>query len=219
MAAATTQRLLQALPAIYQDDPFLGKFLQAFEDILLGTDQPPQPQQPPGLENEISRLATYFDPEQTPKDFLQWLSGWVALSLRDDWEEAAQRRFISRIVSLYQKRGTKAGLKELLRTYTDVDAGIDIVEFIQNGFEVGHQDGSIVGVNTFVGGAPPFYFQITMVLDTFNDELIDLKKQIARAIVDQEKPAHTYYDLEVAITHPMQVGVYSTIGRDTLLPP
>lgn len=222
MVTNAAQRLIHALPAIYQDDLFLKQFLQSFEDILFGFNQPvdpqtPEAQTPEGLENKIAKIATYFDPDRTPTEFLQWLSGWVALSLRDDWTEDAQRRFISRIVSLYQKRGTKAGLEDLLKTYTNVE-GINVIEFIQNGFEVGNQTASTVGVNTFVGGAPPFYFQVTMVLDTFDPDLLKRKEQIARAIVDQEKPAHTDYDLEVAITNPMQVGVHSTIGVDTLLP-
>lgn len=213
----SSQRLIQALPAIYQDDPFLKQFLQSFEAILLGSNQPVEPETE-GLETKIAKIATYFDPDQTPKEFLQWLSGWVALSLRDDWDEAAQRRFISRIVSLYQKRGTKAGLEDLLKTYTNVE-GVNVIEFTQNGFEVGNQNASTVGINTFVGGAPPFYFQVAMVLDTFDTDLLQRKEQIARAIVDQEKPAYTYYDLAIGITNPMQVGVHSTIGVDTLLPP
>ncbi|WYL93010.1 MAG: phage tail protein [Gloeotrichia echinulata IR180] len=70
------------------------------------------------LEQAIASIATLFDPKSTPKEFLNWLAGWVALSLRDDWEQEAQRRFISRIVSLYKQRGTKAGMTEMrfLRT-------------------------------------------------------------------------------------------------------
>jgi phage tail-like protein len=211
MAIESSHRLIHSLPAIYQDDPLLRQFLQPFEDIWLASTANL------GLEGAIAGLATYFDPENTPKEFLHWLSGWVALSLRDDWEEAAQRRFISRIVSLYQKRGTKAGLEDLLKTYTNVE-GITVLEFTQSGFEVGNPDASTVGENTFVGGSPPFYFQVTMVLDTFDTQLLERKKQIARAIVDQEKPAHTYYDLYVASTNKMQINVHSTIGVDTLLP-
>jgi ribosomal protein S21 len=56
------------------------------------------------------------------------------------------------------------------------------------------------------------------VLDTFDLALRDRKKQIAHAIIDQEKPAHTYYDLEVDIAKKMQIEVHSTIGVDTVLP-
>jgi hypothetical protein len=42
------------------------------------------------------------------------------------------------------------------------------------------------------------------------------KEQIARSIIDQEKPAHTYYELLVQFPT-IQVGVTSTVGKDTLL--
>jgi phage tail-like protein len=204
-----TNHLINYLPAIYQDDRFAQQFLEAFEPTMLA--------QPGSLETQIATLSQFFSAQETPREFLPWLASWVALSLRDDWEEAAQRRFVERIVSLYQKRGTKAGLEDLLKTYTDVE-GINVLESTQSSFEVGNPNSSTIGVNTFVGGAPAFYFQVTMRLDTFDLAVLDRKAKIARAIIDQEKPAHTYYDLEVSTTNSMQVGIHSTIGVDTLLP-
>jgi phage tail-like protein len=217
--------LIDYLPAIYQDDRFAAQFLQAFEQILL--EHPGEEQTGISMETQIARVSRFFNPQETRKEFLSWLAGWVALSLRDDWQEDAQRRFIERIVPLYQKRGTKAGLEDILKTYTgvglDTEGGVAVMDFPHSGFEIGDEDApnenaAIVGVNTFVEGAPPFYFLVTMVLDTFDLALRDRKKQIAHAIIDQEKPAHTYYDLEVDIAKKMQIEVHSTIGVDTVLP-
>jgi hypothetical protein len=37
-----------------------------------------------------------------------------------------------------------------------------------------------------------------------------------RAIIDLERPAHTYYEL-ITIVPTLQIGKFSTIGKDTLL--
>ncbi|MFO5473218.1 MAG: phage tail protein, partial [Dolichospermum sp.] len=77
---------LQYLPAILQEDPFMGRFLLAFEKILSGVKDLPNyekiiqgnSENVPGLEEIISRVETYFHPQETPEQFLPWLAGWVA---------------------------------------------------------------------------------------------------------------------------------------------
>ena len=41
-------------------------------------------------------------------------------------------------------------------------------------------------------------------------------QEVVTAIIDMEKPAHTFYVLDV-VTPIFQIGVHSTIGVDTLL--
>jgi phage tail-like protein len=215
---------LKYLPALFQESdqhatPFIGRFLLAFEKILSGLGDPEQP----GLEEILDHIHIYFDPgpvqpgqspdesERAPADFLPWLASWVALSLRQDWDEEEKRRFIGRIVPLYRQRGTKAGLVEILRTYTGM--GVEIQEFIQP-LQVGKT--STISVDTVIGGGPPHYFRVKIFLELRSPEALSRKEQIARAIINQEKPAHTYYDLQIEIPT-MQIGVHSTVGVDTLL--
>jgi phage tail-like protein len=189
MTTNRTSSYGQYLPAILQADPFLGRFLLAFERVLSGIS-PPDPDDPfpdqPGLENYLDRIHTYFDPlgdktgkpeERSPAEFLPWLASWVALSLRDDWEEEVRRRFISQIVPLYRQRGTKAGLKKLLELYTSEE--VEIYEFHHL----------------------PSFFQVRMTLST---KEFQQKQQIAKIIINQEKPAHTIYVLQI-ITPTMQI--------------
>ncbi len=96
-----------------------------------------------GLEQTLDRIHTYFDPQpgeaqaqRAPTEFLDWLSGWVALTLREDWDEEAKRRLISRIVPIYRKRGTKAGLKEILEVYTKENVTIHEAEHPAHFFQV-----------------------------------------------------------------------------------
>ncbi len=211
---------LDHLPAVYREglDPgepsFLGRFLLAFEAILSGLGEVytmVDGTEVVGLDEQLDRIHTYFDPELTPEAFLPWLSTWVGLALREDWSTEQQRRFLGRIVPLYRLRGTKAGLEEMLRTYTNM--GVEIAEFAA-AFRVGAV--STVGVDTVIGGGPPHYFEVQMFTDERDPDERARVERIARAIIDQERPAHTHYTLDVE-TPTMQVGVYSTIGIDTLL--
>jgi phage tail-like protein len=177
---------LTYLPALFQpDSAFVGRFLLAFERILSGLSpldaDDPIPLQP-GLEEILDHIQTYFIPgpgiaegQRAPTDFLPWLASWVALSLREDWEEEEKRRFISRIAPLYQYRGTLQGLKELLQTYTGEAATV------------------------YECDQPPHYFQVEMTLSEPTPERLRRKEKIARAIIDQEKPAHTVYALRILI--------------------
>ena len=238
---------LQYLPAILQEDAdaqgvtFLGRFLLAFEQILSGLGDPEQP----GLEEiiggivgpdgqmQLASLARYFDPglridatgsetllgeqQRAPQDFLPWLASWTALSLREDWSEEERRRFISRVVPAYQQRGTPTGLTEVLLAYSGITErdSIEIREFNQP-FQLNVT--ATVGVDTVVGSGPPHFFWVKIILPGVGDLNEDRRRQIVRAIIDQEKPAHTYYELD--IDYPtMQVGVLERcrVGISTLL--
>jgi hypothetical protein len=180
---------LQYLPAIMQEDPFMGRFLLAFEKILSGVKDLPSNEKiiqgnsknVPGLEEIISRVEIYFDPIETPEQFLPWLAGWVALSLRDDWELKAKRAFIQEIVKLYRIRGTKDGLTEVLKLYL-INSGFgDKVEIFDE-------------FDNF-----PHYFQVRLTLKDRDPEKYWRQSRIAKAIIDQEKPAHTFYSLKILV--------------------
>jgi phage tail-like protein len=218
-APVRVSQYLGYLPAIYQQAALgdggrlLMGFLLAFEELLAGGGPAT-----PGLEETIGQVHRYFEPgpdrpdaERAPGEFLDWLAGWVALSLRADWTDEEKRRFIARVVPLYRLRGTRAGLAEILRVYTGM--GVEVQDF-RRPFQVGVT--STVGVDAMVGGAPPYYFRVTLMLEGIDPSTQAHRERIARAIIDQEKPAHTYYDLRIIIPS-MQIGRHSTVGVDTVL--
>lgn len=159
---------LRHLPQVYGQDPFLGRFLLAFETVLSGTPGRP------GLEQAIEGVGGYLDPATTTEEFLPWLASWVGLSLRADWDAATRRAFLREIVPLYRLRGTKEGLRQVLMLYT----------------------GQPVTINDDL--EPAHFFTVELTLAQADPDLVARTEQIARAIVDQEKPAHTYYALQVA---------------------
>lgn len=129
-----------------------------------------------GLERRIEEVPRFLDPATTDAEFLPWLASWVALTLRADWDETTQRSFLQQIVPLYRLRGTRAGLQRMLELYTGERVQI------ADDFD-----------------AIPHYFQVQLTLPEADPGLLRRKQQIARAIIDQEKPAHTFYALRLAV--------------------
>src|SRR5919109_3816712 len=124
--AASPSKLLEYLPSIYREDPTLGKFLLAFEKVLLGREDKDgdwtkneKLRELRGLEEVVAGLADFFDPSKTQKEFLPWLAGWVAFSLRADVDKEKQREFIANMAELYRWRGTEENLKRLFKIFTD----------------------------------------------------------------------------------------------------
>jgi phage tail-like protein len=192
-----SKSLVDYLPAIYREDPFLEKYLSAFEKILLGRNDG---KEIPGekdraetrsLEETIDRIPALFDPldRDTPADFLPWLASWAALSLRADLDEKVQRDFIANIIQRYQRRGTKENLIELLKIFTKTTPEIDEEAVPSAGFKEQHRE---FDTDT----RPLHFFKVSVFLrDPKQDTVVHLE-EIARAIIDLEKPAHTFYELK-----------------------
>lgn len=238
----SVSRLLDSLPAIFQEDReqgkanFLGRFLLAFERILLGLGETSASVPEPGLEEIIGGgqvdfggtgtsavlggVERYFESgflsenelmpgtESVPRDFLPWLAGWLALTLREDWEEWQQRELIAKAGELYRLRGTPQGMEMFLRIYTRLGMQIDE----QNTpFQIGVH--SQIGKDTILDGGSPFYFHVQVLL---SKQLTKEQYETASAIIDLQKPAHTWYTL-TAETPIFQIDVHSQVGVDTVL--
>ena len=191
--ATTPSSYLQLLPAIYAEgDGFLGRFLLAFEQVLTGLPGDPRAR---GLEQAIADIALLFDPltqdgflaeigatPQARKDFLGWLSGWVALSRRVQVPADQQRAFVAGVAQSYRRRGTREGLTALLKIYLAPTALItegDALPADEKGF--------------------PHHFHVTIHLQAGSQAAQDKLEEIgatARALIELQKPAHATYTLE-----------------------
>jgi phage tail-like protein len=214
---------LEHLPAVFREEEggepgFLGRFLLAFEHVLTGVGDPDDP----GLDERLDRVPEYFSPELAPSDFLDWLAGWVGLTLRADLdagEGAGGRReqargLIADAVPLYRLRGTRRGLEELIRRLA---GGLSpTITELSVPMQVGVA--SRIGVDTRVDGGPPHFFHVLLRLPHPDPAQRQRAEALVRAVLDVEKPAHTRYQLDVA-TPAMRIGTQSTIGVDTLLSP
>ena len=218
--------LLEYLPAIYQDptdgdDPahgsqFLRQFLRPFEQVLLaapgGTGNGRAGAGIRPLADAIAQIHLLFDAESAPEAFLPWLASWVALALRSDLSQPRQRKLLANTARLYPIRGTRRYLEEILKLYLDALPSVTDEDFPLLQIAV-H---STVGVDTYLGGGPPFLFQVSLAFSQRDNDFVARQRQLAREVIELERPAHTWYELQV-IFPKLQLGVYSTVGVDTVL--
>ncbi len=141
MSDVMLNRLLDHLPAIYREDPWLAGFLRPFAQVF------------GEFERILAELDRYVVPEsrqepryETDAEFLTWLAGWLALELDEEWGEQKRRENIRRAVELYRRRGTIEGLKEYLRIYTGY-----VPEIRECVWPAGMQ----IGVASMIGGFTP----------------------------------------------------------------
>lgn len=184
-------QLLRLLPEIYQelaaDENAVGReastfaaFLAVLESMLLDEDP-----ESGSLAAIISSLPSLMRAADTRAGFLPWLAQWVGLDLPPDVPLDVQRQLLEHAVALYQRRGTPAGLQQLLDIVCGGRAKVSEPEGA--GFRVG---AAIVGESTKIGRDRPHYFEIVMQMR--REESPDLER-LARAFVDLSKPAHTQY--------------------------
>lgn len=205
-------KLLDYLPAIYHEHPFLKDYLSAFEKLLLGRNDAvkipvvKEEATPRSLEETIDAIPALFDPRVTPKDFLPWLASWTALTLRADLGEGEQRGFVANIIQRYRRRGTKQNLIELLQIFTQTEPEIDEDAIPSDDF-IKRYDPQFKK-----GERPLHFFRVSVLLTDPKVETLQRKREIAHAIIELEKPAHTFYELETKFSS-MRIGDFSTKGR------
>jgi phage tail-like protein len=225
------------LPAIYRKEPqrdFLERFLALYAGVL------------GPLEAEIAGLTRLFDPFAAPENgfpsWLDWLAGWLAFDLKEQWTSQKKRQYLSEAFELYGWRGTIEGLRRYLKIYAGVNAHIteagrfsqmwSLGEVSTLGFGTrlapGALQGAVVGSTAVVDQArlaPDDDQGASLSEDTAHVffvqvHLSDLNQpgalETVRRILDQEKPAHTVYQLSV-IEPLMRIGAQSRIGIDTII--
>jgi len=231
---------IKYLPAIFQRDDkeeqFLENFLKGFEFLLTGRDEK-TPLSSVSINHILERMDQYFDPDVTPDDFVEWLARWVALDPKRGnlWEgkkankervqnlpllekgSARNRHLIRNLVPIYHRRGTKKGIEEALLIYLGEEAEIITVNELLEPFQVGVKPSAIVGTGTVVGESHPYYFRVDIDLPVPTSRVKGKeKKREVAVIIEDEKPAHTFYTLTIKAP-PMRIGHQCTVGEDTLV--
>lgn len=189
IAVAAKGRYLKHLPAIYQADDMMGRFLMLFESFWAP------------IEQQIETIPFYFDPQMTTSDVLPWLASWIGLVLDENWPEDRRRLLLQSAASLYRRRGTRQGLQDYLEIYTGVKA--KIAEQRAENFGLGA--GARLGPGIALGKQNrPHTFIVTLSLPPIDaptaaerkrQELV--RRRIIEGIIEAEKPAHTSYTLEL----------------------
>jgi phage tail-like protein len=161
----------------------------------------------------------------SPLAFLDYLASWLAIGLRPEKPVEWNRRYLARAIELAAVRGTLPGVDGLLRAWLAGDLAPDVARELvpgptggsgarpaplvtdllpaANGVDTVFQlDGSRLGVDTVLGLGPPQFFVADIVVDPAVRDLhdpvgLDALQRSARALLDAEKPAATYYELRV----------------------
>ncbi len=124
------------------------------------------------LDRQLDQMHRYFDPCVTPSEFLPWLGTWLDLVLDENWPEARRRALIQNAADLYRRRGTVGGLRDYLTLCTGVKPEIIEEADVPN----------------------PYHFTVRFRVQ--DRSLLD-EERVTR-IINEEKPAHTTYTLQIA---------------------
>jgi phage tail-like protein len=230
---STKSSFLSYLPAFFYDQQLqssddngsidINSILLIFEEIL------------GELEETTNNLPTVFYPlsqEQRSgipfsSDLTEWLAGWAAISLREDWTPAKKQNLLKNVIPLYRSKGTKDNLIELLKIYAEYATDIKVIEPEDKPFRIlkkGDPNGICLGKGNRIGGAPPFYFEVEITLprhdstELVEGEFLKLQREAVKAVIDLNKPAHTEYKLKVN-SETIQIGnrSRSVIGKSMLI--
>jgi len=193
--ASAPSGLLSRLPAVFQgvkeEDRLLSDFFAPFEEILFGHD---------GLHSTILSLPDLLDARKAPAEFLSWLGSWMGTTLYRRLSEDKQREFIANAADYYRYRGTLHNLQRLLKLFTGFEVQVEEPDFPM--FQVDLN--STIDGRTYIEGGPPYAFEVTIKVpriagsdDGERRNREDGIKQLAREVIEHEKPAHTTYDLQL----------------------
>ncbi|HEV8297988.1 MAG TPA: phage tail protein [Acidimicrobiales bacterium] len=168
---ASPSPVVAQMPAIYQDDAFTCRYTSAFDAVLAP------------IITTLDCIDAYTDPNLTPVDFLDWLAGWVGLSIDEDWPLERQRTFVSQAVRVYRLRGTAAGLRAEVEIYSQGS-----VEVVESGACIWSST-----PNVEMPGSPTPSVEIRVrTTDPTRINLAGLE-----AIVSAAKPAHVVHRIDV----------------------
>lgn len=211
-----TSTWLPFLPAELRGDPILGGFLVAFERILSGHTghwaqtryaDDPLPDAP-GIEERLAAIGSLFAPrpgqpaaDRTPPEFLSWLANLLSVPLREEFSEETRRRFIRAALPSYSRRGTKQGLIDTVGRYLGDPADVRVFEFEDE----------------------PHFFQVEVVVRQKGTGVLARIDRVVRALIDQVRPAHTWYSVRYLVPTmqlvdaPDEEGEGIVLGRNTLI--
>ncbi|CAG6392895.1 phage tail protein [Streptomyces cocklensis] len=163
--------LIDRLPAVYQEQDFLHRFLAALDEVVA-----------PDL-LVLDNLDAHLSTGTAPADFLAWLGQWAAVQQDQERPEALRREVIAAAVGQHRIRGTRRGLVQAVRRATGTEP-----EIRENGGTAWSPR-----PGTALPGTPGA--RVTVRL------LVADPAQIDRAALDtlvaSEVPAHVTYRIEI----------------------
>lgn len=192
---------LAELPAPFREDAdsaaFLDRFLSYFDTVFAE------------IAAKNARIPAFFDPDSVPEGpFLDWLGSWFDITFLPEWPEATRRAMVAQAIEMYRRRGTVAGLRQMLQWHTGLAEPVPAV------IEHFRLTGPIaVAGYPLLPGDPAHAFTIVLPASAAPDATA--RDRLDRVIV-AAIPAHTRYELRL-VQPGIAVGRQSTLGVDMLI--
>ena len=106
--------LRRLLPAVFGAEPVSADFTDRLLALYDTTFR--------SVEHQVDTGARLYDADSAPAtpltargmDFLTWLASWVGTTFDRNWDVATRRRLLKSAGSLFDRRGTRTGLREQL---------------------------------------------------------------------------------------------------------
>lgn len=168
---ASPHPLGAALPALYQEDAFAQRLTGALDEVLAP------------IFASLDGLSSYLDPALAPDDFLEWLAGWVGVTLDETWPIERRRQLVADAAQLYRSRGTVAGLAAQVAIYT--------------GGEVLIEDNGAAAWSAKAGGSIPGSATARLRVRVTVEDPAAVSLARLEAVVATAKPAHVPHTIEV----------------------
>lgn len=194
---------MRYLPASFHEDPesfrFLDRFLSYFDTVFAE------------IRTANRETAALFDPEVVPAAFLAWLGSWFDLEFLATWPEATRRRMIQQAIGFFRRRGTVAGLRQILQWHTGL--ADPLPQVIEHFRLAGRDEPLLIGGAVLDPGTPAHAFTIVMPAHLVAEPG---SRAVLERLIAANVPAHARWQLR--LTEPgVVVGRQSTLGVDMLL--
>lgn len=192
---------LTYLPAVYQEDPasrdFLERYLSLFGTLFSE------------LENEITGLSDYLDPQLATGEHLRWLATWLGLETDDYWTDEQVEAFIKAAPELYRYRGTRQGLMKTIQIYTGQEPLI--VEYFQT---KGMRDNAeLRELTDKLYDGNPYTFTVLLRPEQAPSEK---QRVVIEQLIEEQKPAYT--EAKLVMLQPwMYLDLHTYLGINTVL--
>lgn len=125
----------------------------------------------------IDNIETLFTPEKTPEAFVEWIASWFNIAFSDKIKLKNRRKIIYKLTELYNAKGTKFYLKEMVLLLTDITIEIKERAVLDN-FSTSNKNLSFV---VTIMKEPPYVDHLEK----------NLMHQIVKNIIESEKPIFT----------------------------
>lgn len=195
------QSWLGYLPELYQVDAksksFVERYLNIFQSLY--TD----------MEENIDRVARYFDPDAVDGPFLQWLAEWLDIDDAYIWTPDQLRYLVQNGRRLYKIRGTRRAVADMVALYLGEEPYI--VEHWQ--LDGSEGDARTGGLLARLYGDSSYYFTVVV-----HERCVPSPKEhkTLLKVIEGAKPAHV--EANVVVLKPyIFLDKYSYLGMNSVL--